>query len=290
MIQAHREMLIRLDREQRAIERKYQSQGRTYARLIRLHAIAAARIGGEVEQAIHDIIYGNREIDQDGMGHWIYLMLVVAYLFGQRRAILENEKLRPANPAMRDDFENDADWLTAWLGVHGLNDDLQSIQLNHSANEMLSDFYGGIASALQRYRANDDLVAVPREQLIRLALKSRGITVDHHDAWAMPQLLSLIVGLGLRQGFARGLDTQDDLVGYRYSTMRDNRVRPTHRQLEGMTRPKDDPIWAKLTPPIGFRCRCWRLPVFANQPFAETAIPNVEPDPGWDRTLRFLQI
>ncbi len=42
----------------------------------------------------------------------------------------------------------------------------------------------------------------------------------------------------------------------RYRTMRDNRVRPTHRRLDGLTLPANDPFWETHYPPWEFNCRC----------------------------------
>ncbi|MDR3684769.1 MAG: DUF935 family protein [Geothrix sp.] len=41
-----------------------------------------------------------------------------------------------------------------------------------------------------------------------------------------------------------------------YVTAGDDRVRPEHRMLDGVTRPKGDPFWSDHTPPLGFNCRC----------------------------------
>ena len=44
-----------------------------------------------------------------------------------------------------------------------------------------------------------------------------------------------------------------------YRTQRDNRVRPEHRILEGITRPVDDPFWDLYYPPNGWNCRCYTV-------------------------------
>lgn len=41
-----------------------------------------------------------------------------------------------------------------------------------------------------------------------------------------------------------------------YRTMRDSHVRPSHRVLDGILRPKSDPIWKEIYPPNGHACRC----------------------------------
>lgn len=42
----------------------------------------------------------------------------------------------------------------------------------------------------------------------------------------------------------------------RFSTVKDNRVRPEHRSLEGLSAPVDDPIWDTYYPPLDWACRC----------------------------------
>ena len=41
-----------------------------------------------------------------------------------------------------------------------------------------------------------------------------------------------------------------------HCTADDNRVRPEHADLEGVTLPIDDPFWASYYPPNGWNCRC----------------------------------
>ena len=41
-----------------------------------------------------------------------------------------------------------------------------------------------------------------------------------------------------------------------FRTIGDDRVRPEHEALEGLTAPVDDPIWDDLTPPLDWNCRC----------------------------------
>lgn len=43
---------------------------------------------------------------------------------------------------------------------------------------------------------------------------------------------------------------------WRYITIGDNRVRPSHAVLSGMVFPADHPFWNENHPPNGYRCRC----------------------------------
>lgn len=48
----------------------------------------------------------------------------------------------------------------------------------------------------------------------------------------------------------------DDTTHFQYLTMEDDRVRPSHAALDGITLPKNDPFWLTHTPPWNWGCRC----------------------------------
>lgn len=52
------------------------------------------------------------------------------------------------------------------------------------------------------------------------------------------------------------------LWGYRYVTAGDDRVRPTHAILDGVTLPKGHKFWQDFYPPNGWNCRCQAIPLF----------------------------
>jgi len=76
-----------------------------------------------------------------------------------------------------------------------------------------------------------------------------------------------------------------------YVTRRDSRVRPAHRLLDGFTARTGNGIWNRLTPPLGFRCRCvlvasdWftaRGSGFEGEfPFGVGQLSGFRPDPGF---------
>jgi Phage Mu protein F like protein/Contact-dependent growth inhibition CdiA C-terminal domain len=49
---------------------------------------------------------------------------------------------------------------------------------------------------------------------------------------------------------------EEDFPNLRYVTSRDERVRPGHRKLHGVTLPMSDKFWDKYFPPCGYKCRC----------------------------------
>jgi len=70
------------------------------------------------------------------------------------------------------------------------------------------------------------------------------------------------------------------LWGYKYATVGDDRVRPNHVELEGVTLPKDDPFWQIGFPPNGWSCRCVALELFEEREIVEPPAGWM-PDDGW---------
>lgn len=85
-------------------------------------------------------------------------------------------------------------------------------------------------------------------------------------------------------------DVQEILWGYKYVTVGDDRVRPQHAALEGVTLDKADPFWERFYPPNGYNCRCQVIPLFEaeeiKRPPDTVKLPGgarepVAPDPGF---------
>jgi SPP1 gp7 family putative phage head morphogenesis protein len=77
---------------------------------------------------------------------------------------------------------------------------------------------------------------------------------------------------------------QDILWGYKYVTTGDERVRPEHAILEGVTLPKDDPFWKRYYPPNGWSCRCQVIPIFEKQKIKRPPKDAPSPDPKFANT------
>lgn len=74
-----------------------------------------------------------------------------------------------------------------------------------------------------------------------------------------PQRLATIFEVNTRIAYAAGHYARATRAGmpyFRYSTMRDDRVRPLHRRWHGLVLPVDHPFWQTRYPPNGWRCRC----------------------------------
>lgn len=54
---------------------------------------------------------------------------------------------------------------------------------------------------------------------------------------------------------------EKEFTNLQYRTALDDKVRPEHAALEGITLPQDDPFWNTAFPPNGWNCRCNVVPV-----------------------------
>lgn len=64
----------------------------------------------------------------------------------------------------------------------------------------------------------------------------------------------------------RRLKGEVDLFPYwEYKTVGDDRVREEHAALDGLVLRHDDPLWDKIYPPNGWKCRCYVVPRMASE-------------------------
>ena len=80
----------------------------------------------------------------------------------------------------------------------------------------------------------------------------------------------------------------NQVVGYRYLTMEDERVRnPEHAQFHGVALPKGNKFWKKYWPPIAWNCRC-RIQTLKRKPKTGWVDPPANPvpvNPGYEGQL-----
>jgi SPP1 gp7 family putative phage head morphogenesis protein len=82
------------------------------------------------------------------------------------------------------------------------------------------------------------------------------ITTDHTQAWLSAEYNFAIASAQMNSKWQQIVANSDALPLLQYETVGDDRVRPAHRELEGITRPYDDLFWDIYFPPNGWRCRC----------------------------------
>lgn len=118
----------------------------------------------------------------------------------------------------------------------------------------------GLATAAKAQRVlNRVRAAIAKGQLDANALDAAKIRDIAGDALSVGGAVEVMQTL-LRSAYASGryeYQQEDSTRPYLvYRTMRDRRVRPEHRSLEGLMLPANDPAWRKIYPPNGHGCRC----------------------------------
>lgn len=116
---------------------------------------------------------------------------------------------------------------------------------------------------------------------LRAAFDAAGVTVER------PALIETLFrtqnAIAQSAGrLAHDAEVGDILWGYRYSTAGDDRVRPSHEELDGMTLPVDAPEWETLAPPNGYNCRCRLIPLYEKPDKLVDAPDGAEPDKNFD--------
>lgn len=126
---------------------------------------------------------------------------------------------------------------------------------------------------------SEQLPTYPAVREMRRRLEKMGISVKN------PNTVETLVRTHSQMAFGAAqwrLDQDDPanlIWGYTYYTVGDARVREEHAEMEGVTRPKDDPIWDEWWPPNGWNCRCQLVAVMRYEnPKASRAPKNLHPD------------
>ena len=84
----------------------------------------------------------------------------------------------------------------------------------------------------------------------------KGIFNVYNDAWLRTEYDT---AFGTAQMGAEWISIQEDKDVFpylKYVTAKDERVRHSHAEFDGVVRPVDDPFWDTHTPLNGFNCRC----------------------------------
>lgn len=174
--------------------------------------------------------------------------------------------------------------------------------------ERLRERYGAYAQALaegivngrNRRRLEQALAEIIREDLhvdaakrvLAKALDELGLSVKR------PASIETVVRTQVQVAYSAGAVQADRdpavaeiLWGYTYATVGDDRVRPKHQGLDGVTLPKDHPRWSEIMPPNSWNCRCTVLRVFEPtsivEPPQQTNIEGETVTPGADQGFKF---
>lgn len=262
----------------------------------RLHAISAYRTGNDPVRAVRDVIYGNARLRLPGMPVLIKQAMVAAHLNGIRRSVLEvSPKMRaPSRYKLAGTAYDDAigflkrrmELTAEELNGLAVQYDAPALNVAHRVSWELeaklqrsiiestsggATLSGGMAS-LQKAFSDAGWIPGEKDENGKVKRASSLETVFRTQT-------QIAYGAG-RWNALQDEAIQEILWGYEYVTVGDDRVRPSHAAMDGVKRPKDDPIWNTWWPPCGYNCRCTTLEIF-DEGEATAELPAVEPDAGF---------
>lgn len=258
------------------------------------NAIAAHQMGQDPSEAAGSTIRGTERMP--GLKSAILAMLIASNLTGRRRSVANLQDRTAINAAVI---------LLLIGGGDGTNPDAaiveleqiytpQSLALTEQIATRIQDQLSvALAPPIASELPGTEPAEVPPERqppetIIRQTLERIGLAVPTPEKPSSDYNMRVVNEAAVSTAYNKGRETVETdnevktlIKGYLYRTMRDNRVRPSHRKMEGVTRRRDDPVWFWWTPPCGFNCRCIRLEIFIGEEFQETEVPDVLPDAGW---------
>lgn len=70
----------------------------------------------------------------------------------------------------------------------------------------------------------------------------------------------------INAGITAAGNRDGNVVAWKYTAIRDGKTCPRCRQRDGIVADKNDDFWVFNVPPLHYRCRCHRVPIFAWEP------------------------
>jgi SPP1 gp7 family putative phage head morphogenesis protein len=282
------QIAAKIDRERRALELQGQRAAALIGSRARRYAITALRSGNDPALAVRNVIRGNDRIGQPGIVPLIRDAMIAAHLTGRRRTEIQvapqfraRDRVKLAGTV----YDDALDWLRKRLNLTVF--DLELLQQVYEAEALR--VVANAAASLEQV-IQETIVQTTAEGLgvrdgvkaLRQAFESEGFAPEapHRLETIFRTQTQMAYGAG-RWNSQQDEAIQEILWGFEYVTVGDDRVRPAHAAMDGVKRPKDDPIWQAWTPPCGWNCRCSVIEIWQDESPEATNVPDVQPDPGW---------
>lgn len=90
--------------------------------------------------------------------------------------------------------------------------------------------------------------------------KASSITDVFNKNWLQTEYETAYLTAESSATYYRLMEQTDIFPYWEYVTVGDDKVRPEHRSLNGLILPANDPLWDKIYPPNGWKCRCRVIP------------------------------
>lgn len=265
--------------------------------ILKVARVSAHRVAGKVRARVIEAFrrgehYQTKPYILQQLRPMLTLIMLAGHLAGYRRFHLVRRQV----PAIKKRLEA--------LELSALSDALRVLQTKTQLDiNALQKQYDTLALRVLNNVSDDvdralqdevtDLIAEgahAREAIERLGKKFDDLGLTPKNDFQLETIfrtqVQLTFGAGKYQA-EQDPDIQEILWGYQYVTVGDDRVRPEHEVLDGVTLPKDDPFWQRFYPPNGWNCRCQAIPIFEQVKEVKPKLYNddgssVTPDKGFD--------
>lgn len=211
--------------------------------------------------------------------------------------ILEKYHAGKMSPAELDEelFLATSDAMFEASSKAGLN--LKSIAYDHPDYTMLSrmrgnTFYFAGAKTYQQLKAMNDLLikngkVIPfnefRKNIADYRREALGIFEKYNKQYLQTEYNQAVISSQAAANWARYLDNADIFPNLKYFTAGDERVRESHRSLDGIIKPIHHPFWRKYYPPNDWGCRCYVEPT--SDPEDKRKIPDINNKPMFNNNI-----
>ena len=258
-------------------------------KIVKIALRASTRVAGKVKaRYLEEFRTGNKFKAQEYIVQQykpiLLMALITAHLGGYRRTYL----MLKQTPALRKLFEDQVNSLQdkGALILSELSHALSILQKKTFLDlEALQELYETLALKVLNdvSRETEEALETEFKTLLaegvttREAVRRLGTKFDELGlSPTAPHKLETVFRTQLQMTFAAGRyqaeqnpDVDEILWGYKYVTVGDDRVRPEHAEMEGVTLPKSDPFWQIWYPPNGWNCRCSAIPIFEQRKAVE---------------------
>ena len=97
------------------------------------------------------------------------------------------------------------------------------------------------------------------------ARRAREICTTFNRTWQRTEYETAVLTAEAASNYHRLVSKKKLFPYWKYVTAGDDRVRDEHRALDGVTLHCDDPLWKKIYPPNGWKCRCRVAPLMRHE-------------------------
>jgi len=250
-------------REMKYLEGIGQRKARMIANQIIVEGLRAIKYGGELLKVLKPGIENFRKL--------LVAAMVTAHLTGRYRALVNiSPRLRVKQKGLAtDSYAGAVQFMRQRMDITPE----EYAELKQLYGDTALDVTRGLSTQLEINSKQAMLEAVQSGEHVsesmkklRAAFDAGGVTPNN------PYLLENLVRTQTALAYSVGRwnvnsdpDIQEILWGYEYSTVGDDRVRPSHEGMEGTRLPKEDSFWEINWPPNGFSCRCTVIEIFKDQ-------------------------